>query len=870
MYRRNLSQIINENLYAVKTNRLYESYLRQLLTEAKDPFEYLTYRFPNAPKDLVKAIIDIDPTKKKSYALWALTKANGDFSYLSSILGNGKLKKIFDYYKEHNQEVQLADCDSFDDAIRLCASDEDSVLSKSTEETTYVENLDDYVDSKLANDFDIVYNGPEWTIAVPNTYEASCKLGENMKWCTANAFGNGQYYYDEYLSNNGGKYYVNFDKRSSETRNGKTYPYTRYQFHFESKQFKDKEDNDVDWSQVALPQDVIDFYENEGYDTDKYMVDIETKRQQYYDDRGYYQITITDEESYELDNCDVYLNIAFDEDYELEEPDGDTDYFLFDDNDDRDAIDDTAFSSTTYNSVKICNECYRLTAKNGRPVILYFDKDSSNRYRKWNVINFQNIIQNDNGNFVIGYEDKNLTIIDATPNKLRTSGFSIENYELSGSITDVFFNTNIPGSVEIVTTKGHSLYYGDLVIQNDYPINDTAFELSGEDHNIVKGLVMNYRLSPSQMNSSNNSNETEQSLNNYRVDEKLNDHICILKLKNRESNESLSNYIVYDLVSKKITAELSNYDRIGNIFFSIPGDGTFSIIDQNGFISDDSVVDRGIKHNNKYSSFHFVKSDIWTVYDTISVEPLLQCNDVKKIGNGIIRTESNGSYKYFKTFDDTFAPTLDGYKSVQPISIGGDTSKRMLFATNDNNINTIITVPDLNIGATNVDKILSLDYDLGEEFVRYTTTDGKSNFFSYPTYHTLPENVDEIIRISYAASCIIYANNNRVFFYDAQKQQNCFFSNGITYDMIHSLSFNRNTIVIETSNGVQFDIDLVTNVAYFKYEQDWIRLTPNAPEKIKSEWENLTGMRLSESRKLTIRKKINEIHNMFERLGMRV
>ena len=62
-------------------------------------------------------------------------------------------------------------------------------------------------------------------IYVPETYEASCALGKGSGWCTADS--RTREYYDEYLRQYGGRYYILISK------DGKY----RYQVHFESDQY---------------------------------------------------------------------------------------------------------------------------------------------------------------------------------------------------------------------------------------------------------------------------------------------------------------------------------------------------------------------------------------------------------------------------------------------------------------------------------------------------------------------------------------------------------------------------------------------------------------------------------------------------------
>ena len=313
-----MSNLLKEILERVEYERLIE--------EGKDPVEVLHYKFQHIPSEIIDDVIAIDPTKKKSYSQWLLSKWDDEKDTIVNGLKSGRIAKLFQHYKEHN-DIQIKDCPSVEEGLRMFVPEEDTVLTKSDKPKTYIENLGTEVDSSLANDFDIVYNDSDWIIAVPNTYEAECKLGENMRWCTANHFGNGESYYNNYLSK-GGKYYVNFDMTKPENAEGKDYPFTRYQFHFESNQFMDKDDNPVELDSIDMPDGAKEYYSDEGYDTDRFE-NLEARMERYEEQRWGCSWRIND---------DLLLNIAYDDDYQFQEPDENTDYYVYDGNDDRDPI----------------------------------------------------------------------------------------------------------------------------------------------------------------------------------------------------------------------------------------------------------------------------------------------------------------------------------------------------------------------------------------------------------------------------------------------------------------------------------------------------------------------------------------------------
>jgi len=87
---------------------------------------------------------------------------------------------------------------------------------------------------RVRQDAELVYDGPNWEILIPKSREASCHYGANTRWCTAGSTNN---YYDHYSKQ--GPLYIITNKKD---------PTDKYQFHFESNQFMDKEDRSVSLS----------------------------------------------------------------------------------------------------------------------------------------------------------------------------------------------------------------------------------------------------------------------------------------------------------------------------------------------------------------------------------------------------------------------------------------------------------------------------------------------------------------------------------------------------------------------------------------------------------------------------------------------
>ena len=105
----------------------------------------------------------------------------------------------------------------------------------------------------LIKDANKVFDGNDWVVYIPKTYEASCKLGRGTTWCTATT--QSDRYYNLYSDD--GPLYININKHN---------PDEKYQFHFPSEQFMDKNDVEIDVLEfLQNNEELLDFYGSEPY-----------------------------------------------------------------------------------------------------------------------------------------------------------------------------------------------------------------------------------------------------------------------------------------------------------------------------------------------------------------------------------------------------------------------------------------------------------------------------------------------------------------------------------------------------------------------------------------------------------------------------
>jgi len=210
--------------------------------------------FEESIMNMVNSAITVDPTNGK-YVDWIIGV------YLNNIIRkhiqpSSAMFYVYEKYKEDlpkvqeylelfhkykdNKEIKEKDINQYDSLDELY----DVVKPFKFQEDTYtVEDME-----RLADDRDYEADGTsEWRVIFPNSEKTACIFGVNTEWCTA-----------------WGEHSLNKDcqNRTSHYEAGliivinKNDPNEKYQFHFSSNQFKDKDDYSIDIAEF--------FKENEG------------------------------------------------------------------------------------------------------------------------------------------------------------------------------------------------------------------------------------------------------------------------------------------------------------------------------------------------------------------------------------------------------------------------------------------------------------------------------------------------------------------------------------------------------------------------------------------------------------------------------
>ena len=527
----------------------------ELLLEAKSPEEIkkiLQYQFvqgKGVPEEVLDKIFESDPTKKKSYTKWVLMQWATEKNSIMSALKMGHISEMFKYFQSRaNDGLNLLGMPSFNEALSVVPSINGDPIFKPIPESE--KDLPE-------NDFEIVYDSPDWRIAVPHTYEADEKLGEGCRWCTAGAFGNGEYYYKQYSAS--GPLWVNFDKRKSEIgpRDRKEYPYTRYQFCFESGnrgELCDSNDDRINSEEMDIPEEVMEFYRNENphyatllsdtYDEEKIWQEYEEARLE----RTIYYLPSSN------GGPGLRLMPIFDEE-EAQVYDTDP-YELFSDDDYRDSVDGYRYYNGLDDIYDKCDGFPMLVMQNGdgytgaAKLNVYYE--CMGRYSTiWRACNDASAF---GGNeyakfFVDEYQDYTYfffgpNIYDLVKKRLPFSD-SIEEYTLLD-------NDTLPAGFRKglwLQVKYYSGFYGllyadattkttPIIIKNDKPTNGKYFTITESENGCyIEGLVRKYWLGENQ--GTNNEREIE-------IVDQFDDDNNYLIIRYTDEDSSRTVYGIYD------------------------------------------------------------------------------------------------------------------------------------------------------------------------------------------------------------------------------------------------------------------------------------------------------------------------------------
>ena len=199
--------------------------------------------YPSIDIFVLDTLLRIDPTVVQNsrglfvgrYGVW-----------IGNMCANGNIKlgdipelksALITYDKNKSQLPNIKDCKSLSELIEWVKdlSDDFKPVRKQSDAK---ENLE------------TAYEDDEWIVYVPHSHAAARRGGEGTRWCTASE---NDYYYNYYSKD--GPLYINVRKSDG----------AKFQFHFESNQFMDSDDEPIRLNKIGLSDGLAEFYTKIGY-----------------------------------------------------------------------------------------------------------------------------------------------------------------------------------------------------------------------------------------------------------------------------------------------------------------------------------------------------------------------------------------------------------------------------------------------------------------------------------------------------------------------------------------------------------------------------------------------------------------------------
>ena len=222
-----------------------------MIYKLNEAIEDIKKYYPNIPDNIFLQLIELDPTYRQGsssagkYGKWLLNLYNKgnlseeDFNEVTPLLNQ------FTTYRNRVQNKDLNSYKSLDALADTLASviDDDSMLTP-RQKVRFLKNVKSgKVKVSAEDDYDVVLETPKFIVYVPNTHEASMKLGKGTDWCTAHE---NPSWYNNYTENDG-KLYIVKNKFTGE----------RWQYSDDTHDFLDENDNDFNVNELLSEDDKL-------------------------------------------------------------------------------------------------------------------------------------------------------------------------------------------------------------------------------------------------------------------------------------------------------------------------------------------------------------------------------------------------------------------------------------------------------------------------------------------------------------------------------------------------------------------------------------------------------------------------------------
>ncbi len=252
---RHINDLILESYSKLLTeetvDQIYNKYYKGKVYNSAFRYKNQSILYPQSEYGMLETIIDIDPytklpNKMGKYSKWLLSV------FKNTCLNSSDVKRYMEdgdritlYLKEFDKLVKKGVIPQEFRNINNCKSYQDLYTRgiEPYQDKLTMDNLPK-LEQEMIRDKEakVVFDGKDWKIVIPETEKASCIFGAGTEWCTASG---------EYSLNPEHKTYTNRFEQYTEDDSlhiiiNKHDPTEKYQLHFYSKQFMDKNDEEVE------------------------------------------------------------------------------------------------------------------------------------------------------------------------------------------------------------------------------------------------------------------------------------------------------------------------------------------------------------------------------------------------------------------------------------------------------------------------------------------------------------------------------------------------------------------------------------------------------------------------------------------------
>lgn len=225
-----LLRLTEADLYNIITESLYD-----ILFEGADTLNVIYDKYyKDIPLNDFNNIVESDPTwssekkdKMGKYTKWLLNLYKRGNLKIEDLY---KAKQYLTYFNKYINKIEVKDINKYKTLPELYKTVSSFIDADNNSQTIATSKSDEI--RQIKSNVKKLYEDSNWLILIPLTREAAIYYGKNTQWCTAAERSSN--YYDYYTKQ--GPLYINIDKKQNR----------KYQFHFESGQFMNEFDEEIE------------------------------------------------------------------------------------------------------------------------------------------------------------------------------------------------------------------------------------------------------------------------------------------------------------------------------------------------------------------------------------------------------------------------------------------------------------------------------------------------------------------------------------------------------------------------------------------------------------------------------------------------